>query len=89
MTSTVVLQAPAPKAGADASTSAAATTAAAATATAGVFHIDESGARVVSGVGTATPVDDFTVMINAERIDDAMKGMQVRQHDVDGSTTCA
>eukprot|EP00877_Chromochloris_zofingiensis_P011925 jgi/Chrzof1/6987/Cz02g06190.t1 len=69
-------EAPAPKAGADASTSAAATTAAAATATAGVFHIDESGARVVSGVGTATPVDDFTVMINAERIDDAMKGMQ-------------
>lgn len=45
----------------------------------GVLQVDEAGAQLVTGVSSATPADDFEVLVKAGHLDRAMQGMQVRQ----------
>jgi len=45
---------------------------------AGVFQLGEGGARVVRGVGAAAPVDDFNSLLEGGKVDEALRGMEVR-----------
>jgi len=53
-----------------------------AAATAPVLAADESGVRLVSDVGTATPVEDFQTLLSSGQVEKAFTSMQVRLHCV-------